>query len=171
VALEIERKYLVDLAVLKALPEWRTRSWLQVRQGFIHSKPNLSGAVTRVRRTDDSSNVKKAFLTVKAATEELMVRQEFEYAIPVADADALLDLCESVIEKERSLIELEGRVWEVDVFQGVNTGLVVAEIELKSVGDEFTVPDWAFKEVTKDTRYLNSNLALVPFCMWGMKNG
>ena len=84
-------------------------------------------------------------------------RLEFEYPIPLQDANDMLEaLCQSaVVEKVRYLLAHEGHTWEVDVFEGSNEGLVVAEVELDSEGEAFTLPSWVSEEVTDDVRYFN----------------
>jgi adenylate cyclase len=115
----------------------------------------------RVRIADQS-----AFLTVKGQTAGAS-RAEFEYAIPLADAEQLLALCDGpLVEKFRHVIEYEGLVWEVDEFLGENLGLVVAEVELVHEGQAIIKPSWAGDEVTHDPRYFNSNLASQPYCRW-----
>lgn len=153
-AQEIERKFLVKREL------WRPQDGGQtIRQGYLVSSAALS---VRVRRYGAL-----AYLTIKGPKKG-MVRDEYEYAIPPADADELLDtLCiQPVIEKTRYASMHESREWVVDVFAGVNAGLVLAEVELESEDAELVLPDWAGLEVTDDVRYLNANLALKPFSRW-----
>jgi len=106
------------------------------------------------------------WLTVKGVTTG-STRQEFEYEIPLADAQAMLQLCEpSLVEKNRRVIEFAGNDWEVDEFLGENEGLVVAEIELQSEQQGFETPNWVGSEVTDDRRYFNSYLSANPFQSW-----
>jgi len=80
----------------------------------------------------------------------------------------MLALCiPPVIEKVRHRVEHAGRTFEVDVFGGVNEGLVVAEVELPSEDAVVDVPDWIGDEVTDDPRYFNANLIAYPFRDWG----
>jgi adenylate cyclase len=153
-AWEIERKYLVDLRL------WRPASpGAAYRQGYISDA--VSGCV-RVRIAGDA-----AMLTIKGPTTGIR-RREFEYAIPVADAQVMLDeLCVGqIVEKTRHREVHHGCVWEIDVFHGDNAGLVVAEIELPETGTTFTLPAWAIREVSDDFRYSNSSLATHPFKLW-----
>jgi adenylate cyclase len=110
----------------------------------------------------------KGYLTIKGETRGA-TRQEFEYEIPVAEADALLDgLCERpLIEKVRYEVVYGGLTWEVDEFYGDNEGLVIAEVELTSEEQMFEKPDWVGQEVTGDARYYNVNLAKWPYKAWG----
>jgi len=154
-ATEIERKYLV------LSDDWRARVHRKVRylQGYLATTSHGS---VRVRIGGDS-----AFLNVKGATVGAS-RLEFEYPIPVEDAEVMLrELCAgSVVEKTRYFVPHGGREWEVDVFEGDNVGLVVAEIELDDEAEIVALPDWAGEEVTDDVRYYNSNLAVTPFSDW-----
>ena len=97
-----------------------------------------------------------------------VTRAEFEYEIPCADAERILDnLCSGPgVEKTRYRIDHAGHVWEIDVFEGDNDGLIVAEIELQSEKDVFTKPEWAADEVSHDPRYYNTALAEQPYRSW-----
>jgi adenylate cyclase len=152
--IEIERKFLVvDEA-------WRQPAERQTRfsQGYLSRDP---ARTVRVRIAGDA-----AFLTIKGATTGA-TRAEFEYAVPVADAQQLLALSDGpVVEKTRHLCVVDGMTWEVDEFLGANAGLVVAEIELQGEDQPFTRPPWLGAEVTGDARYVNANLAVRPFTTW-----
>lgn len=153
-ATEIERKFLV-----KGI-DWRrqSRESIAVRQGFLSTAPERT---VRVRTTGDT-----AFLTVKGKAIG-PARPEFEYPIPPADADELLSLCEgTIIEKKRYYVHHGAHLWEIDVFQGANEGLIVAEIELAATDESFELPDWAGSEVTGDFRYQNASLAMRPYQAW-----
>jgi len=154
-AIEIERKYLVKHDVWRADPAQGKR----YRQGYLSTDADR---VVRVRTVGD-----QGFLTIKGATTGIE-RLEFEYPIPVADADAMLDrLCaRPLIEKTRYRVPFEGRVWEVDVFEGENAGLIIAEVELPAVGAVVALPPWAGAEVSADPRYYNSNLTRHPYARW-----
>ena len=105
-------------------------------------------------------------LTIKGLTTGV-TRAEYEYEIPAEDAAALLALCERpLIEKVRYRVPHEGKTWEVDVFGGDNAGLILAELELASEDEPFTVPPWATEEVSHDPRYYNANLAKAPYRTW-----
>jgi len=152
-ALEIERKFLVLGTPWKTLPQGAL-----MRQGYLLASPDK---VVRVRIEGDC-----AMLTIKGKTVGL-VRGEWEYPIPVADAAELLALCEQgLIEKYRYRIPFDKMLWELDVFIGDNAGLVVAEIELESEAQQFSKPEWVGEEVTQDVRYLNSNLLNNPYSKW-----
>ncbi|MDR0865532.1 MAG: CYTH domain-containing protein [Candidatus Symbiothrix sp.] len=105
-----------------------------------------------------------AFLTIKgAANENGFSRLEFEYPIPLADAQVMLELAQpGFIEKERNYVPFKNHLFEVDVFHGVHEGLIIAELELESEQEEFDKPDWLGEEVTGDERYYNAYLASHP---------
>lgn len=153
-SVEIERKFLVRGSGWKTLGQG-----VAIRQGYLSTNPDR---VVRVRIEDD-----KATLTIKGRTNGI-TRGEWEYAIPLTEADQLLnDLCERpLIEKTRTRILYEGMTWEVDEFFGDNLGLVVAEIELGSEAQAFAKPEWIAEEVTDDARYFNANLLRHPFSAW-----
>lgn len=152
--IEIERKFLVNGNAWKSLGEG-----VLLRQGYLSSAPER---VVRVRVEGES-----AMLTIKGRSTGA-TRNEWEYPIPLADAQALLDsLCERpIIEKHRYRIAYDGMIWEVDEFLGENVGLVVAEIELASEEQAFAKPEWVGEEVTHDPRYFNANLLRHPFSTW-----
>lgn len=151
-AVEIERKYLV-----------MGQPWLQV-PGVVYRQGYLNRDKTRTVRVRIAGEA--AFLTIKGVNVGA-TRAEFEYPIPLADAEALLALCDGpLIEKTRYLLDHAGTRWELDVFAGDNAGLVVAEVELASEDQAFARPDWLGDEVTQDARYFNSNLAVHPYCRW-----
>ncbi len=151
---EIERKYLVKLDTWKPQGEG-----IHFKQGYLNSQKER---VVRVRIEGP-----KAKLTIKGLTKGV-TRSEFEYTIPVEDAALLLDnLCEQpLIDKHRHKEEHHGKTWEIDVFHGLNEGLVVAEIELGSEDEKIVLPVWVGEEVSSDPRYFNSNLLKNPFTSW-----
>jgi len=108
----------------------------------------------------------KAFLCVKEFRKGIS-RMEFEYEIPMEDAEHLLKLCNgTLIQKVRHNVMHKGMKWEVDEFFGDNAGLIVAEVELKAEDHIFEKPPWVGQEVTHDSRYSNSSLARNPFNQW-----
>ena len=150
---EIERKFLV------IGDAWRTSDGKLIRQGYLHI--GINGTV-RVR-----TKGQRAYLTIKGGKIGI-TRLEFEYEIPIDDANEMLDkLCqEQLIEKIRHEFNVGGFTWEIDEFLGENAGLVVAEIELENEDQEFPKPDWLGREVSDDARYLNANLVKNPYCEW-----
>ncbi len=149
---EIERKFLVkDNSYRSVKPDFFC-------QGYLNSD---SERIVRIRQSGE-----KAFITIKGKNNGAK-RLEFEYEIPVSDAQELFLLCEKpLIEKNRYKIHFEGFDWEIDEFLGENEGLVVAEIELPTEDTSFERPDWIDEEVTHDSKYYNSNLVKNPFSSW-----
>jgi adenylate cyclase len=151
-ATEIERKFLVEGT------SWRQSNSVRLSQGYLNRDKQRT---VRVRIAGA-----KAFLTVKSVRQGV-TRAEFEYEIPVADAEQMLKLSDGpIVEKNRHVIERDGLKWEVDEFLGENAGLVMAEIELTSEDQPFSRPPWLGREVTHDNRYYNSNLAAHPYKQW-----
>ena len=151
---EIERKFLVTGDA------WRAEaSGTRFRQGFLSTDPDRT---VRVRAAGA-----RGTLTIKGRTVGAR-RPEYEYEIPLADAEQMLDtLCKRpLIEKVRFELRAGAHLWEIDVFEGDNAGLVVAEIELESEDESFERPDWIGEEVTDDPRYFNANLVESPFRTW-----
>ncbi len=145
-SVEIEYKYLVSNE------EYRNHiaESHQIKQGYLSRG---KGRTVRVRICDNS-----AFLTIKGANVGA-ARLEFEYSIPVADAESLLGLCPSpVIVKTRHIVFFGGHRWEVDEFHGDLQGLTLAEIELPSIDTKYQIPPFVGKDVTNDPRYYNSRL-------------
>jgi CYTH domain-containing protein len=151
--MEIERKYLV------ISQEWRSLGApVHYAQGYLVADGERT---VRVRIAGEDG-----YITIKGRSRG-MSRKEFEYPVPVDDASELLQLCTiPVIEKYRTRINYDGKVWEVDEFEGENKGLIMAEIELVSEDETFSVPPWIGEEVTGDIRYYNSRLAIHPFRSW-----
>jgi adenylate cyclase len=152
---EIERKFLV-----------KNDGWRKLATGEAHIRQaylTLGGKATiRVRIKDNRS----AALTIKSRAAKLR-RLEFEYPIPVADAEALIALRRgAVIEKVRHLVPHADRTWEVDVFAGENAGLIMAEIELPHEDCRLDPPPFIGAEVTGRVEYYNSSLAARPFAGW-----
>jgi CYTH domain-containing protein len=152
-ALEIERKFKVKEGA------WRIAEGKKYRQGYLST---VKERTVRVRTIDANG-----YLTVKGVPQRA-VRAEYEYEIPVSEAEAMLnDLCEKpLIEKMRYKIEFQGHVWEVDEFFGENQGLIIAEVELESEDQKFTKPEWVGEEVTDDPKYFNANLIHYPYSRW-----
>ena len=154
-AKEIERKFLLKNDAWRALAQGTL-----YRQGYLNSAKERT---VRVRTIGD-----QAFLTIKGMNVGA-ARAEYEYPIPLADCNAMLDtLAEKpLIEKKRYKIKCGDLIWEIDEFFGDNLGLIVAEVELQSEDQPFDKPDWIGAEVTSDPRYFNSNLVKHPYTQWG----
>ena len=150
---EIERKFLV------VKEKWRMGNGTKYCQGYLNS---VKERTVRVRTVNN-----KGYLTIKGLTIKAS-RLEFEYEIPIEEADEMLhELCEKpLIEKKRYIVEHGDLIWEIDEFFGENEGLVVAEVELQNIDQEFEKPEWIGEEVTDDPRYFNSNLIQNPFTKW-----
>lgn len=149
---EIERKFLVK-------DGWQpTAAGTRIAQGYLSAVPERTVRV-RVRGG-------RGYLTVKGKNTGIS-RAEFEYEVPLADAEAMLQLCaQPLIEKTRYLVPQGELCWEVDVFAGANTGLIVAEIELPTPDTPFARPAWLGAEVSADPRYYNSSLQRHPYNEW-----
>lgn len=161
-ATEIERKFLVkpdEWQQFQQRSDPTLLSSTRYRQGYISSSVHKT---VRIRIAGD-----RGFITIKGPTVGYS-RSEFEYSIPLADAEVMLDqLCEPpLIEKTRHRVAWANLVWEVDEFAGENQGLMVAEVELSDANQAITLPDWAGEEVSDDPRYFNANLAKHPFTRW-----
>lgn len=155
--IEIERKFLL-----------KNEGWQTADEGTLYRQGYIVSGVGKVVRIRVAGST--GFITIKGSSQEgLLSRSEYEYEIPLPDANEMLDtLCESgIIEKRRHKVKYGNHVWEIDVFAGNNTGLVVAEIELQAEDEAFDIPDWIGDEVTDDPRYANSQLAKVPYNQWG----
>lgn len=146
---EIERKFLVVNQSYKSI----ATSCDHIVQGYLSRNVD---ATVRVRLRND-----KSFLTVKGRNHGIE-RDEWEYAIPLDDARCMLQRLVGgpVIDKQRYIVPYSGKVWEVDEFSSPDAGLVVAEVELTSVDEEFDIPPFIGEEVTGDPRYYNSMLGV-----------
>ena len=163
-ALEIERRFLVGADPHGSPQPWRAHvTWeARLQQGYLSA--SADGFTTRVR-SDGSGG---AWLTLKCNTSQGdgLVRHEFEYPIPPADADALLQLCPSSLRKWRYGLDLPGGDWVLDVFEDGNTPLVIAEVELASANQPVVVPPWCVHEITGQGRFSNAALAASPLAAW-----
>lgn len=151
---EIERKYLIsdDTFLCSATSHRR------IAQGYLCSRK----VTARVRIYGD-----KAFITFKGKSRDGgLSRFEFERAIPVRCAELLLARCNGRVEKVRYIVPYEGYTWEVDIFEGDNEGLALAEVELSATEEQPSLPKWIWKEVTSDYHYRNSYLAQRPYKSW-----
>lgn len=151
---EIERKFLVaEASIVDGV------AGEAIEQGYLSLDPDRT---VRVRVSE-----RRGFLTIKGRTRGVE-RDEFEYEIPRDDARQLLPLClGSIVEKRRHRLPAgNGLTWEIDVFEGDNAGLVIAEIELPRAEAEFERPPWLGAEVSSDPRYLNASLAQRPARSW-----
>jgi len=153
--IEIERKFLL------ANNNWReaVKYSHRIRQGYMGE---MGKASVRIRVQGDKANI-----NIKSAT-LAMRRMEYEYEIPLLEAEEMLDqLCnQPQVDKTRYVVEQGNHKWEIDEFYGDNEGLLVAEIELSDEAEVFDSPEWLGKEVTEDPRYYNVNLINQPYKSW-----
>ncbi|MFN2382235.1 MAG: CYTH domain-containing protein [Guyparkeria sp.] len=154
-AKEIERKFLL------ASDTWRHE--IEHSDRMVQGYLNDQGPVSVRARIAGS----RAWLNIKSRTLGIS-RDEFEYEIPLADAERMLDHLTTgpVIDKTRHLVRRDGLLWEIDEFHGDNDGLIVAEVELEHVDQPFARPDWLAEEVSHDARYYNVSLVKTPYCQW-----
>ena len=151
---EIERKFLIDISEIESLG-----SGSQIMQSYISTTDNTA---VRVRVAGAI-----AYLTLKGENKGA-TRSEFEYEIPLDDANEIIEeLCSGpIIDKTRYLVEHGSHTWEVDVFHGENDGLIVAEVELESETEVVDLPNWVMGEVTGQVKYYNISLLDNPYTQW-----
>ena len=145
-ALEIERKFLV------VDDSWKNsiKRSVHIRDGLIASD---NGRKVRVRISDQSATI-----TIKGQHIGI-TRPEFEYPIPLSDAEELLRMCERHhLEKRRYFVPYEGLNWQIDVYEGILKGIVLAEIEMKKENQTFKIPPWIGREVTTDPKFRKVNM-------------
>ena len=160
-AIEIERKFLVVSDAWRAL-SYRSQ---RIAQAYLNDYASLASGSgqcsvrVRIAGQNANINIKSRELGAK--------RQEFEYPIPLSDAERLLTMsCGTAIDKIRHYVKYGAHCWEIDEFQGDNAGLLVAEIELDAVDEIFRKPEWLGREVTEFPRYYNMALSAKPFSAW-----
>ncbi len=153
---EIERKFLVTSTefLFESIRSNR------IVQGYLNSNPERTVRI-RIKGT-------QGFITIKGkGNESGTTRFEWEKEIEVTEAEQLLLLCEdSVIDKVRYEIPFGKHLYEVDVFEGDNKGLIIAEIELENENESFEKPNWLGAEVTGDERYYNASLSVSSYKNW-----
>jgi len=167
VPLEIERRFLVVGDAWRA----HVRAEQHLQQGYLTEGADLLTLRVRISRLQHQQAL--GWLTLKApaavdasAWPEGLVRQEFEYSIPLADAEALLALTPRHVRKCRYLLNLEGGDWVVDVFSGANAPLVIAEVELDRADCPISPPPWCAMELTGQHAFSNAALASSSFSHW-----
>lgn len=153
---EIERKFLVTSTEFQSESKKSNR----IVQGYLNSNPERTVRI-RIKGT-------QAFITIKGkGNESGTTRFEWEKEIKVTEAEQLLLLCEDgVIDKVRYEIPFGKHLYEVDVFEGDNKGLIIAEIELEDENESFEKPNWLGEEVTGDKRYYNASLSVSSYKNW-----
>lgn len=152
---EIERKYLV-----KHTDFLKNIKGKRITQGYLCTDPARTVRI-RIKGT-------QAFITIKGqSTDSGLSRYEWEKELSIVEAEELLELAlPGVIDKTRYEVKIENHIWEIDIFHNTNKGLIIAEIELETEEQSFTLPDWIAQEVTGDKRYYNSYLSENPFREW-----
>lgn len=165
-ALEIERRFLVVSPAWSCHVAWQR----QLQQGYLSQGGDA--LTLRVRISSGPPQPPAAWLTLKAPPPQAqggvdgLVRQEFEYPIPLADAQAMLALTAQQVSKRRHGLSLKGGHWVVDVFDGANQPLVVAEVELEHAQQDLELPSWCGLELTGRHELSNAALARMPFSDW-----
>lgn len=158
-AREIERKYLLKNDSWKALAHQQTH----FAQGYLNDiKQAGSKSSVRVRIEGKQANINIKSLEIGLS------RDEYEYPIDINDAQQMLTTLAfgPVIEKKRYLVTYQKHLWEIDVFLGDNSGLIVAEVEIDSEDEEVVLPEWIGTEVTNISRYYNVSLSQKPYKDW-----
>ena len=151
--LEIERKFLIN-----KIPDNCEKS-IHIKQYYMHIDDYF---VQRLRFFDNQ----KAIISLKQNCSGLS-RYEFEYEIPLSDAQKIVSMSNSkFIEKIRHIIYFDKIKWEIDEFLGQNGGLLIAEVELDSEDQDVVLPEWVNIEVTNQHKYFNYNLAINPYILW-----
>lgn len=151
---EIERKFLIKN------DDWKGKAKpILFRQGYI---ARTTDRTVRVRVADN-----QGFLTVKLRVGPIS-RHEYEYSIPLTEANELLNALEptEIIEKHRYTFDECGHTWEIDEFLGANLGLCIAEVELENEDEHIELPSWIGDEVSKISKYLNVSLSQNPYSDW-----
>ena len=151
--LEIERRFMVSGSYIPSDPA----GGVPMRACYLMAG---NGVTFRVRIEGG-----RAVMTLKQRNSD-MERAEFEYPIPLADACYIMEhfpRCGYIVEKTRYTENIAGRKWEVDIFEGDNAPLRIAEVELESAGEELELPEWAGTEITGDDSYSNAALAISPY--------
>jgi adenylate cyclase len=173
-ALEIERRFLVSGQDWRSRVRWQAR----LRQGYLAR--GSDGLILRVRHSQPESSAApellaappqpaQGWLTLKAPPPQgadPITRLEFEYPIPISDAEALLALTDRQVGKRRYGLALPGGDWVVDVFEGANAPLVLAEVELPRADQPLAVPPWCVRELSGRHELSNAALAERPLAAW-----
>jgi adenylate cyclase len=146
VGIEIERKFLL------ASERWRSlvQCSVHIQDGLVATSEDRK---TRVRIIGD-----KATLAVKTGR-VAGAREEFEYDIPMTDACRLMACCGSnVTVKMRHYVQHAGLTWEIDEYDGLLKGVILAEVELSAVDQHVDLPEWIGREVTEQPPYRKINM-------------
>tara|TARA_Y100001968_G_scaffold204350_1_gene187650 strand:- start:515 stop:1015 length:501 start_codon:yes stop_codon:yes gene_type:complete len=157
--LEIERRFLVKN------DDWKSKIILseEFNQAYLNS--GVGDWTTRIRIINNN----KAYITLKSTVNGL-VNNEFEYSIPIKDAFELMKLSKYKIIKTRYHLKINNKNWVVDLFDGSNSSLKIAEIELNSEYEEIQVPSWCSDEITGIKSLSNASLAKTPISSLSIKD-
>ena len=157
--IEIERRFLVNSE------DWMSKVILtqNISQAYLNS--SVDEWATRIRIINNNA----AYITLKSSLNGL-VNNEFEYSIPIKDAIELIKLSKYKIIKTRYQLKINNKTWVVDLFDGSNFSLKIAEIELKSESEEIQVPSWCGKEITGLKLLSNASLAKIPISELSLKD-
>ena len=156
--LEIEKKFLVDRNIWQQSILRKNASCHTIVQGYITTQPQ---GTVRIRTKDT-----QAFLTIKGKAIGI-TRAEFEYPIPYEDAQKMLSaFTKRHIVKKRYVFTYKGFTWELDEFEGEQSPLILAEVELTSEKENPICPDFITEDVSEDIRYTNSFLSQKPYPTW-----
>ena len=157
--IEIERRFLVENE------DWKSQVILSKGFSQAYLNSSVDEWATRVRIIDN----KKAFITLKSSLNGL-INYEFEYSIPIKDAVELIKLSKYKITKTRYQLKIDQKDWVVDLFDGSNSPLKIAEIELNDESEEIQVPSWCGKEITGIRSLSNASLAITPISQLSVKD-
>ncbi len=152
--LEIERRFIV----INNQWEDMIENSMQIKQGYLSN--SIHGWTVRVRTTNQNS-----LLTLKATAGKIS-RHEFEYAIPLEDAEELLNLTNWQITKIRHTLHVHNTEWVIDCFTDKNQPLIIAEVELSSIEEQCLIPNWCGKEISTEKALSNAYLAEHPISQW-----
>ena len=157
--IEIERRFLVENE------NWKSHVILSEAFSQAYLSAIAEEWSTRVRLIDN----KKAYITLKSSLNGL-VNNEFEYSIPIEDAIELIKLSKYKIIKTRYQLKINNKNWVVDLFDGSNSSLKIAEIELNSESEEIEVPSWCGQEITGIKSLSNASIAKTPISEFSLKD-
>ena len=156
--IEIERRFIIHGDKWKNLKN----TCQHFKQGYLESNPN--GWTVRVRLI----NNKYSFLTLKSVFKGI-ANHEYEYEIPYSDGESLFKLCNYTIVKKRFSIIFDNFNWVIDQFEGENSPLIIAEIELREENQSILIPSWCGEEITGEKYWSNSYLAMQPISNWSIE--
>ena len=158
-AIEIERRFLIKNE------EWKSKVILKENFSQAYLNSSVDKWSTRVRIIDNI----KAYITLKSSSNGF-TNYEFEYSIPLKDAIELIKLSKYKINKTRYQLKINKKLWVVDLFDGLNSSLKIAEIELSSESEDIEVPSWCGQEITGIKSLSNASLAKTPISDWSVKD-